>query len=202
MSNSLTRRDFLSKTTLYGSSLALSVRLPLAEAAAKLSPAPEVLNASQWRSVEAMTARIIPTDHRPGAVEANCVNFIDKALANEEKDSAESIKECLDTLNTASKSHYNKPFAELANSDQERILTALETNSWKQWPDTATDSSEFFETIRVLTILGFLSDPKYGGNKNYVGWQVAGYPGPRHHRNGYTAKQMVGEEPIVAIWDK
>jgi gluconate 2-dehydrogenase gamma chain len=35
----------------------------------------------QWLAVEALTARIIPTDHDPGAREANVVGFIDRYLA-------------------------------------------------------------------------------------------------------------------------
>jgi gluconate 2-dehydrogenase gamma chain len=35
----------------------------------------------QWLAVEALTARIIPTDHDPGAHEANVVGFIDRYLA-------------------------------------------------------------------------------------------------------------------------
>ncbi|MGI9294954.1 MAG: hypothetical protein ACR2PS_13295 [Pseudomonadales bacterium] len=49
--------------------------------------------------------------------------------------------------------------------------------------------------------MGFLADPKYGGNKNYTGWQVAGYPGPRHHTGGYSSKQMMGVEAIKPVWD-
>ena len=45
-----------------------------------------------------------------------------------------------------------------------------------------------------------MADPKYGGNADMVGWQVARYPGPRHHQGGYTAAQMVGEEAIVTLW--
>ncbi|MDT0262577.1 gluconate 2-dehydrogenase subunit 3 family protein [Jatrophihabitans lederbergiae] len=35
----------------------------------------------QWVVVEAATARIIPTDHDPGAREAGAVRFIDRSLA-------------------------------------------------------------------------------------------------------------------------
>jgi gluconate 2-dehydrogenase gamma chain len=35
----------------------------------------------EWRTVEAATARIIPTDHDPGAREAGVVNFLDRFLS-------------------------------------------------------------------------------------------------------------------------
>ena len=149
-----------------------------------------------------MSARIIPSDDSPGALEANCVNFIDKALANEEKDAAGLVKGCLDELSRACIASSGKRFEDLEAEEQDQVLAALETDAWEPWPDTAAPSSAFFETIRVFTIIGFLAEPRYGGNRNYVGWQVAKYPGPRHHRNGYTPKQMLGEEPIVAVWEE
>ncbi|MCZ6674612.1 MAG: hypothetical protein O7C75_16915 [Verrucomicrobia bacterium] len=41
-----------------------------------------------------------------------------------------------------------------------------------------------------------------GGNRDYAGWKVVGYPGPRHQAGGYTPGQMVGEEPIRPIWEQ
>ena len=55
--------------------------------------------------------------------------------------------------------------------------------------------------MREHTVIGFLADPKYGGNRDYIGWKVIGYPGPRHMRGGYTPEQMVGKQKIKAIWD-
>ena len=54
--------------------------------------------------------------------------------------------------------------------------------------------------MRVHTIIAFLADPKYGGNRDYIGWKLMGYPGPRHRHGGYTREQMLGEEKIKAIW--
>jgi len=54
--------------------------------------------------------------------------------------------------------------------------------------------------IRMHTIVGFLADPKYGGNRDYVGWKVAGYPGGGHHLGGYSPAQMIGKEKIKTMW--
>ncbi len=201
MSKEITRRNFLGKASLYGGGLALATRLPLAEAAAKLSAAPAVLTDIEWQTVNAMCGRIIPTDDSPGAIEANCVNFIDKALANEEQASMGPVKSGVSGLNKASMRTHGKVFTALVGAAQDAMLVGLESNSLANWPVAAGDSAEFFELIRALTIMGFLADPSYGGNQNYAGWKVAGYPGPRHHQGGYSDEQMVGAEPIRAIWD-
>ena len=80
------------------------------------------------------------------------------------------------------------------------MLSSLEAGRAEGWPDEAPPAPLFFETVRAHTIIGFLADPKYGGNRGYVGWKVVGYPGPRHHAGGYTPAQMLGKEKITAIW--
>ena len=49
--------------------------------------------------------------------------------------------------------------------------------------DTATgfspSASAFFNLLRTHTIEGTFSDPYYGGNANFVGWNLIGYPGLR-----------------------
>ena len=42
---------------------------------------PIYFSQEEWDTVEAATARIIPTDHHPGAREAKVVRFIDRMLA-------------------------------------------------------------------------------------------------------------------------
>lgn len=34
-----------------------------------------------------------------------------------------------------------------------------------------------------------------------AGWKVIGYPGPSHHSGGYSAPQLIGEEPIKPVWE-
>jgi hypothetical protein len=41
------------------------------------------------------------------------------------------------------------------------------------------DSLTFFNLVRAHTIQGTFSDPYYGGNANFVGWNLIGYPGLR-----------------------
>jgi gluconate 2-dehydrogenase gamma chain len=37
----------------------------------------------------------------------------------------------------------------------------------------------FFALIRRLTLEGMFGDPSYGGNRNFAGWDLIRYPGPR-----------------------
>ena len=77
---------------------------------------------------------------------------------------------------------------------------ALEDGLVEEWPEAAGTSAQFFGYLRALTVMGFLAEPKYGGNRNFVGWKLAGYPGPRHHQGGYSPGEMMGEITITPIW--
>jgi len=204
VSNDLTRRGFLGRASLYGSgfSLAMVTGLPLALEAASKSSAPESLTQTQWCTVEAMTGRLIPTGDTPGAIEANCVNFIDKALAHEEHAALGMVQQGLEALNQHCRDIRQKDFCELTPEQQDAVLMKLEDGNITGWPEGGVHSAQFFGLIRALTIMGFLADPKYGGNRGFAGWQVAGYPGPRHHQGGYSDAQMMGEETIRPVWDK
>jgi gluconate 2-dehydrogenase gamma chain len=199
----ISRRDFLGQGAIYGGTFMALLNLPRpnAFAAARASRDPITFSSVQWRTVEAVTGRIIPTDHEPGAIEANCVNFIDKVLANEDKAQKSVYDDGLLGLEAVSQKRFSKSFTYLNEEQQDQILASLEADSADGWPEAAGSASGFFGTVRVHTLIGFLSDPKYGGNHDHIGWKVIGYPGPRHHAGGFTPDQMQGKAPIKGVWE-
>jgi hypothetical protein len=197
----ISRRAVLRGTSIIGGGLLMALNLPRPLALAAMeSDTPAVFSPEQWQSVEAMTGRIIPTDHQPGAIEANCVNFIDKALANEDAQARPDVLAGLAALDSLCEQKLASRFALLEPGQQDLVLSELAADSAAPWPNTGPAASIFFESLRAMTIMGFMADPKYGGNANLAGWRVARYPGPRHHAGGYTPAQMVGEEEIVTLW--
>jgi gluconate 2-dehydrogenase gamma chain len=158
------------------------------------------LQRGPWKTVEAISARIIPTDHDPGAVEAGCTNFIDKALAHEDAALKPVYKAGLAGIDAVSHKRFEEPFIELSAEQQDDVLLALESGKADGWPRGDVAPAKFFEAIRVHTIIGFLADPKYGGNRDYAGWKVVGYPGGGHHLGGYSPGQLMGMEKVTAAW--
>jgi len=204
MTTPISRRDLLAGSVAYGSSVWLLMILPrpLAARAAATSPSPLVLREGEWKTLEAITARIIPTDHEPGAVEAGCTNFIDKALAHEDKAMAPLYRAGLAGVDAVARKRFVKPFAALSPEQQDEVLSALESGKADGWPAHAVPSSAFFQAVRAHTIIGFLADPKYGGNSAYAGWQVTAYPGSGHHLGGYSPDQMMAKAKITTAWGK
>jgi gluconate 2-dehydrogenase gamma chain len=117
----------------------------------------------QAKQVEAISARIIPTDDTPGAREAGVIHFIDQALKGFAKDQAPIFAEGLTSLDAAVKKAHgaSATFASLTEPQQDAMLRDIE-------------KTPFFGAMRFATIAGFLALPKYGGNKDYIGWKFIG----------------------------
>ena len=88
----------------------------------------------------------------------------------------------------------------LTEAQQDTLLESLEKGEARDWSAGSVESPVFFETVRIHTIVGFLADPKYGGNRDFAGWRVTGYPGPRHRRGGYTREQVTGAAKVRTVW--
>ena len=129
MSNTISRRGFFNRTALYGGTAFVALNFPRALQAAKESSTRTVLSKSEWATVEAITGRIIPTDHEPGAIEAGCVNFIDKALANEDQSLRPEYAAGLTALDAVSRKRFRKPFVKLDAEQQDDVLAALESGN-------------------------------------------------------------------------
>ena len=198
----VSRRQFLRDGSIYGGGIWIVLQLPRPKAAraAAASATPVVFSLTEWKTVEAITGRIIPTDAEPGAIEAGCVNFIDKALANEDARALPLYRLGASGTDAVAKERFAKAFVELDPTRQDQVLVALESGQAPGWPEGPISAPVFFETVRAHTIIGFLADPKYGGNRDYAGWKLVGYPGPRHHLGGYTPAQMLGKAKIKTIW--
>lgn len=119
---------------------------------------------AQAAEIVAVTAQIIPTDDTPGAREAHCVNFIDKALTTFSQKDQPVYIQGLQDLQAKTKELYPdvSKFSALTSEQQIKVLTAME-------------KTPFFRTVRTHTVLGFFSRPVHGGNYDKVGWKLIGY---------------------------
>lgn len=203
----LSRRDFLVGGVAGGTSLWISLSLPRSAAAAAASAAVSAgsdgrasFTPQEWRSVEAITARILPTDDTPGALEAGCVNFIDKALAGVDAGALPAYRAALAELDRRCQARFESDFASLPAESQDRVLSELETATIEGWAAEDAAPDAFFATVRMHTIMGFVLDPRHGGNRDYAGWKTVGFPGPVHHLGGALPEHMSGEAVFVPIW--
>jgi len=166
-----TRRDFLATSSMGLGGAWLLTRMPMFEAAvahgrrAALEGRPfAALTEEEAREIEAIAARIIPTDETPGAREAGVIRFIDRALETFMAAQLPVVREGVADLATrvAAESSDVSAFSALPEPRQDEILGEIE-------------AGEFFEMTRFLTVMGMFSDPEHGGNRDKVGWQLLGF---------------------------
>jgi gluconate 2-dehydrogenase gamma chain len=125
---------------------------------------------AQVATVEAMTEQIIPADEDPGAKWAGVVHYIDLALAGEFAKLRPAYETGLARLAVLAKGVSPKSFAELDFVAQTKILEKLESDEGRE--GNGVSGREFFQLVRRQTLEGFFGDPKYGGNRDFVGWKM------------------------------
>ena len=166
-----------------------------------------VLSDHERATIEAAAARIVPADEGPGAREAGVIGYIEGLLASDEMDVDIGPREKKEYANfllggmagrteeqqatlfkltglgsrhlqayrdgvaeldrLASELNSGKDFCGLDDAAQDRVLTTLDERK-----------DPFFTLLLTHTMEGFYGHPRHGGNKDGVGWEVLGYPGP------------------------
>ena len=174
MKRSLSRREVLKRAAAVGAASAVPAHV-LTQRAAQEPYAN--LRAAEAQTLEAIVARLIPSDaNGPGALEAGAARYIDRALGDALAASRNAYTSGLAALDAYSQSSAGKRFAELEPSRQDAVLRDLERNVATGFTPSA---AAFFELVLGHTLEGTFSDPRYGGNRDFVGWELLGYPGLR-----------------------
>jgi gluconate 2-dehydrogenase gamma chain len=171
------RKSFLQRGAVAAGGLIVLGRVPgatTAHAAASgaVDYAPAALSTAEMAALKAAVARLLPADDLgPGAVEANVHIFIDRELSGYYKELLPLYQQNLADLDAAAKKAGAASFADLATDKQDALLQQAEAGK------LGTGWAGFFQLLLEHTREGMFSDPMYGGNKNFAGWDLIGYPG-------------------------
>ena len=153
--------------------------------------------------VNAAVARLIPNDQLgPGAKEAGVAAFIDRQLAGPygraetwymrgpwkegtkqqgyqlRLTPAQLYRTAIADVDAWCSKNNQRPFAEQDAAAQDKLLQGLESGDIEL---ARAPAKEFFQMLLQNTVEGFLADPMYGGNRDFVGWKLIGFPGPRYN---------------------
>jgi gluconate 2-dehydrogenase gamma chain len=87
----------------------------------------------------------------------------------------------------------------LTAEQQDETITALQQGKAQAfvWPT----AQAFFTRLRTHTMEGMFADPVYGGNKNFAGWRLVGFPGaqPLYTPEDMQSTQAFTREPIIGL---
>jgi len=196
-SKNVSRRHFLKSTGTLTSAALLRIGAPSLAAITQAACTARdqqatfaVLGTDEAADFAAIAARLIPTTETPGATEAGVIHFFDNAFAAEMSDMLSGAREGLAAFNAAlADSHAGtQNFAALDPDEQDAFLASRE-------------SSDFFNLCWTMTIFGFFSMSKYGGNKEHLGWDLIDFEGnhgaweyPFGHYDAEYAKEHSGGE--------
>jgi len=135
----------------------------------------------------------------PGALDANVLNYIDLALAGAYEDQQDFYRRGLAALDAYCNKAFKASFTSLTPAQQDEVITALETGKATEftWPSAQT----FFNTVRTHTIEGMFADPVYGGNKDFAGWKLVGFPGaqPTFSKEDMQSREAFTRAPMFGL---
>ena len=158
------------------------------------------LNDEDAATVMAFTERLMPgAPGMPGAREADVLNYIDLALAGAYADLQDFYRRGLAQLEAFCQQAHQASFARLDAAHQDAVITALEEGKATgfTWPT----AQAFFNTLRTHTMEGMFADPVYGGNKDFAGWRLVGFPGaqPLFTTADMQSKDAFTRAPITGL---
>jgi gluconate 2-dehydrogenase gamma chain len=195
------RRSFLVGAAFISSSLLLGGCRDSESTRGPVSP--HFFEPGEGNFVRAAVDRLIPKDGLgPGAVEAGVDAFIDAQLAgsfgqavgiymqapfhlgDEEQGyqlpftPAQVYRLGIQRVDGHCRKQFGGAFAQLKPDQQDAILHELEEGKIDLGE---IPSDDFFGLLWQNTKEGFLADPIYGGNRDFAGWKLIGYSGPRYN---------------------
>jgi gluconate 2-dehydrogenase gamma chain len=158
------------------------------------------LNDDDTVTIAAFTERLMPgAPGKPGARDAGVPNYIDLALAGAYADLQDFYRRGLSSLEGYCRNTYKESFARLDPARQDEVITALEQGKATgfTWPT----AQAFFNTVRTHTMEGMFADPIYGGNKDFAGWRLVGFPGaqPVFSAADMKSKEAYAGAPIIGL---
>jgi gluconate 2-dehydrogenase gamma chain len=144
-------------------------------------------------TVAAFAERLMPGGPgKPGAHDSGVLNYIDLALAGAYADQQDFYRRGLAALDEHCRKAHNQPFARLSAVQQDEVIGALEQGKAPEF--TFPTAQAFFNTVRTHTMEGMFADPLYGGNKDFAGWRLVGFPGSQLY---YTQGDMASTQAFT-----
>ena len=156
-------------------------------------------------TIAAFTERLMPSaPDKPGASDAGVLNYIDLALSGAYADLQDFYRRGLAQLDAYCHKTHNGSFQKLSATQQDEVIATLEEGKATgfAWPS----AKEFFTTVYTHTMEGMFADPVYGGNKDFAGWRLVGFPGAQamftpidlQSKQAFTRAPMVGLQSVAS----
>ena len=182
--SSFSALDGLSPEAAFAVGQEVHKHLPLKGSAEVASQGLLLFDPHQNATVIVISEMIIPQSSTPGAKAARVNEFIDVLLASRPKSEQDKFLEGLNWLDTRSQELFGHSFVDCPPEQQKDVLTRISV------VNSAEDvtGQDFFELIKVLTVLGYYTS-KEGIEQElkFEGW--VDYKGCTHPEHRGTERQ-------------
>ncbi len=129
------------------------------------------LSEDQRKTLDAFIDRLVPKDENgPGALDCGAGDYIELCLRDYLAAEKLMFVSGLENVNAFAMRTQGARLAGLSPEKSDAVLAEIEQSS---------NLRGFFNRVRRLTLEGMFSDPSYGGNKNFAGWDLIRYPGAK-----------------------
>jgi hypothetical protein len=144
------------------------------------------LSAVEAAEVDAIVNQIVPGGTTPGARDARVAYFIDNALGSFFAAQLPAFRQGLSDFQSGYTAAHGAGTLFSAAPEAEQIAWLHEV-----------DETPFFAAVRRLTVLGLTAMPKYGGNRDGLGWKLIGFVDGHFWEPpfGYYDRGYAGFEP-------
>ncbi|MEE2775696.1 MAG: gluconate 2-dehydrogenase subunit 3 family protein [Acidobacteriota bacterium] len=180
----ISRRDLLRTASVAGAAAAVGQTGSAAQepgTASARAATYEHLTAEEAELLEAIADHLIPADDNgPGALDAGAVHYIDRSLGGAQSGSRDDYHSGLAAFDRYCRVTRNARFVDLEHTDQISALLDMQTGGASgARVGFLGSSAALFSMLRAHVLHGTFGDPYYGGNRDFIGWKLLGYPGPR-----------------------
>jgi gluconate 2-dehydrogenase gamma chain len=135
------------------------------------------LDANMRGTLAAFVDRIVPLDGTgPGAIDCGVAEYIERALGEFLAPEKAALVKALSEIDAYAVKTHGGAYRGLAAEKRDAVIAAMEKN---EATGIEPDGRTVFLRLRQLTVEGMFSDPYYGGNKAFAGWDLLRYPGAR-----------------------
>ena len=162
------RRCFLRDSVVLGGA---AVGAPVLTHCAKRSTpdVPSAFSADELRTLSALVEHVLPSDDEPGAREAGCAAYIYIQLALPEFQAVlKMFQRGIQMVEAKARQRGVDGFPILDLAARDEVLRDLERLRTRGF-----SGPHFLHRLVVMTLEGFLCDPRHGGNRGGVGWRFA-----------------------------
>ncbi|MFD0857888.1 gluconate 2-dehydrogenase subunit 3 family protein [Roseovarius aquimarinus] len=162
------------------------------------------LTETEARLLAVLCDTLIPADDYPSASEAGVVDFIDLQMVGpygrghglymkgpffdgtpEQGYQLPLLPSELIRAGLAGLERAESGFALMEQPRRDEIVTAMSEGEMDLGD---APSKAFFDEVWTLTNQGYFADPIYGGNADYAGWKMVGFPGAHAYYTSFVNK--------------